>query len=219
MGKIILFKILFIIIFINILTSTFNLNTKARGIDLTLNGSYSNSYTSDYKYTRTSYGLDLGIPLGNYFELNIGHTITNDSYVYTTEYKNYLINKGNTLPAGDLIQEYNTKDTFSNLSVGLFNSYIIPSIFGGIVYRKIYFKDYYGTESTGDELTWNAGAALSIRLGRHIRLKISYNISPSGISSPSGSPNYNQSYLGGLTLVFWITNSKINFSKTNLIHK
>ncbi len=198
----ILCKIIIIIISYIIVIKNYPLYAQENHFDLTFNGSYSVSNNTDYKYTKTSYGLDLGIPLSNYFELNFGDSITKEIYVYTAEYKNYFISKGNTFPAGDLTQEYHSSDTYANLSVGLFSLYISPSIYGGVIYRRIYFKDYYGTESTGDELTWDAGAALSIRLSRHFRLKVTYRISPSGVNSPNGNPYYDHSYSGGLTISF-----------------
>jgi hypothetical protein len=186
---------------VNILIS-FPAFAQGKYFDLTFNGSYSVSYNSEYKYTRVSYGLDLGIPLNNYFELNLGDCITKEIYVFTDDYKNYFISKGNNFPAGDLTQEFNSSDSYANLSIGLFSLYVSPSIYGGIIYRRTYFYDYFGAESSGNELTWDAGAALSIRLGRHLRFKLTYRISPSGVHSPYGSPYYDQSYWGGLTISF-----------------
>ncbi len=174
---------------------------QTRYFDLTLNGNYSTNYTSSYKYTRTSWGIDLGIPLGNYFEINIGECITRDLYEYNDEYKNFLISKGNSFPPGDLSQEYNIEDTYANLSFGLFNKYVSPSIYGGLLNRQIYYRDYYGqTTHDSEPLTWDAGAALSIYMGRHLRLKVTYRISPSGVSSPSGDKYYDEAYWLGLTI-------------------
>ncbi len=198
----ILCKLFITIISYIMIINNFPIYAQGDHFDLTLNGNYSVSYNSNYKYTKTSYGLDLGIPLNNYFELNFGDSITKEIYVYNDDYKNYLISKGNTFPAGDLTQEYNSADNYANLSLGLFSLYVSPSIYGGVVYRRSYFKDYVGTESSGDELTWNAGAALSIRLSRHFRFKVTYRISPSGVNSPYGNPYYDQSYSGGLTISF-----------------
>ncbi len=172
-------------------------------IEITLNGSYANSYSTSYQYTKTSYGLDIGFPLNQFMELNSGQTYTNEIYTYTDDYKKYLISKGNILPAGNLTQEYDTTDSFANLSIGLFNYYFSPSIYGGVLNRKSKFKDYFGQVSEEETpLTWDAGAALSIRMGRHFKLKITYRISPSGVNSPSGSPYYDNSYWGGITLSF-----------------
>ena len=202
MKFIILLKPRIITIFYLIILGNIPAYAQGNYFDLTFNGSYSVSYNSEYKYKKISYGLDLGIPLGSYFELNLGDCITKESYVYTDDYKNYLISKGNTLPTGDLTQEYDSADSYANLSLGLFSLYVSPSIYGGVIYRRTYFMDYFGNESTGDAVTWDAGAALSIRLGRHLRFKVTYRISPSGVNSPYGNPYYDQSYWGGLTISF-----------------
>ena len=171
--------------------------------DLTFNGNYIVSYNSDYKYTKISYGLDLGIPLNRFFELNIGDCITRENYIYTEDYKNYLISKGSSFPPGNITQEYDSNDIYANLSLGLFSLYVSPSIYGGVLNRQSYFRDYYGTVSTDNQnLTWDAGAALSIRLSRHLRFKVTYRISPSGVNSPYGYPYYDQSYWVGLTISF-----------------
>ncbi|APJ03550.1 hypothetical protein [Silvanigrella aquatica] len=197
MIKLILTKIIFIFLF-SVYSTKF-----IYAVEITLNGNYANSYTSSYQYTKITYGLDISIPLGNYFEFNFGETISDEQYTYNDEYKNYLISKGNTLPAGKLTQSYKSTDNYGNLSLGIFSYNISPSIYGGIVDRDSYFKDYYGQETNDyGYITWNAGAALSIHVGRHFAIKVTYRISPSGVNSPSGTTYYDQSYTGGLTLRF-----------------
>lgn len=199
----IFWKTIIIIIFYIIILKNFFTYARENYFDLTINGSYVNNYSSTYKNTKTSYGIDLGIPLNQFFELNFGETITNETYVFTDEYKNYLISKGNTLPLGNLIQKYDASDTYANLSLGLFNLYVSPSIYGGLMNRQIYFRDYYGQETNESEnITWNVGAALSVHLSKHLRFKVTYRISPSGVNSPYGNPYYDQSYWGGLTIIF-----------------
>lgn len=178
-------------------------DSKIYSIEITINGSYANSYSTNYQYTKTSYGLELGVPLNQFMEIDSGQTYTNEIYAYNNDYKNYLLSKGTALPAGNLTQEYDTTDSYANLSLGLFNYYFSPSIYGGVLNRRTKSKDYYG-QVTEEEtpLTWDAGAALSIRVGRHFKFKITYRISPSGVNSPYGSPYYDTSYLGGITLSF-----------------
>ena len=43
--------------------------------DITFNGSFQSSFTTNYKYTKTSYGIELGIPLSSFFEINIGELL------------------------------------------------------------------------------------------------------------------------------------------------
>jgi hypothetical protein len=199
----ILLKLTITIIFYTMVIVSFPIHAQGNYFDLTFNGSYLNSYTSSYQYTKTSYGIDLGIPLNRYFELNLGESVSKETYIFTDDYKNYLISKGNSFPQGNLTQEYDSNDTYANLSLGLFSLYVSPSIYGGLMNREIYFRDYFGTVSTDTEkLTWDAGAALSIRLSRHLRFKVTYRISPSGVNSPYGNPYYDQSYWFGLTLSF-----------------
>lgn len=171
-------------------------------LELTFNGNYSTSYTSIYKYTRTSYGLEIGFPLNRFMKLEIGESFTSDVYEYRDDYREYLISQGVTsLPAGTLSQKIDSTDTFSNLSLGLFNYYFSPSIFGGVLYRQQKSKDIYGRENNEDSaVTWDAGAALSLRITRYVHFKITYRISPAGVSSPSGNPYYDQSYWGGITV-------------------
>ncbi|WP_397601869.1 hypothetical protein [Silvanigrella sp.] len=58
-------------------------------IEITLNGSYANSYSTSYQYTKTSYGLDIGFPLNQFMELKSGQTYTNEIYTYTDDYKKW----------------------------------------------------------------------------------------------------------------------------------
>ncbi|MGY3804300.1 hypothetical protein ACWNT8_09585 [Pigmentibacter ruber] len=176
----------------------------AFAIDITFNGNYSTSYTSTYKYTRTSYGLEIGLPINRFMQIEMGESFTSDLYEYNDAYRTYVASQGTkTLPAGQLTQQIDSTDTFTNLSIGLFNYYFSPSIYGGILNRKQKTKDIYGQESNDEvPLTWDAGASLSMRITRYFHLKITYRISPSGVNSPYGNPYYDQSYWGGITLSF-----------------
>jgi hypothetical protein len=169
--------------------------------DITFNGSFQSSFTTNYKYTKTSYGIELGIPLSSFFEINIGESFATSKYIYTDEYKAYLTSKGISLPTGDLTQEYLTTSTYGNISIGLFGYYLSPSIYGGVMNSQTRYKDFFGVETSKQEnLSWDAGAALSIRLSRYLKFKINYRISPSNINTASGAPLYDQSYTGGLTI-------------------
>ena len=192
-----------LILFISILAAL-SCQKSSFGIDISFNGNYSTSYTSTYKYTRTSYGLEIGLPLNRFMQLELGESYTSDLYEYNDAYKTNLTSQGATsLPAGKLTQQIDSTDTYTNLSVGLFNYYFSPSIYGGIMNRKQKTKDIYGQESNDEvPMTWDAGAALSIRITRYFHLKITYRISPSGVNSPYGNPYYDQSYWGGITLSF-----------------
>ncbi|KAB8033777.1 hypothetical protein [Fluviispira multicolorata] len=201
MKKIILFTLL-----ISILIFSFLLNKKAIAeghyFNLTINGNYQTSYSSTYKNTQLTWGVELGIPLFQYLELSLGKSYTKDTYEYTDDYKNSLTNKGLVLPAGTLTQENDTSDTYINLTLSPIWTYINPSIFGGFLMRNVCSRDYFGDNTCENQaLTWNAGGAISFYLSQYLRIKFSYKISPSGYSL-NQKKYYDETITAGITFVY-----------------
>ena len=170
-------------------------------LELTLKGNYSER-VSDYKknYTK-SWGVELRLPLSNFFELSLGHNFTEDRDVFNEDYRSLQEAQGNTLPEGKIESTDTYIDTTANAAIFYTFGYVRPSILGGALWRTYCsentFVDYGCSEQ---DVTWNAGAALSMIVTYNLRLRLTYTFSPSFVSDES-SEKYDQSTSLGLTFV------------------
>ena len=149
-------------------------------MDISLNGSYQKN-NSDMKITyRRSLGLDLGLPIGRFFEVSAGYLLHQQIDKYTELYKQSARNKGYNLPDDTLEMRQNENQISLNGSMGMWLNSIRPSIFGGALWRKACQEDTFSSyECFPMKLTWNAGVGIALALTYRMRIKISYRISPS----------------------------------------
>ncbi len=175
---------------------------EARYFSLTFNGNYETTFSTTYKNTQFTWGLELGIPLNRFFELGFGKSFTQDIYEYSDDYKNSLINKGLILPSGTLKQENDTSDTYINLIVSPNWVYVNPSISGGLLMRSVCSRDYFNDATCQNQkLTWNLGGGLSFYITEYLRFKVAYKISPSGYRLNSKN-YYDERYTAGITFLY-----------------
>ncbi len=187
-------------LFFSIFISFPCLKAAARDFELSLSGNYQTSYDKNYKYTRTSGNADLSIPLNNYMEFSTGEDVSIEKYDFTDEYRDYLISRGLTLEPGEVVQKTETYDTYANMGFGMYAWNVAPSVFAGLMNRHQCSEDYIsGNECDNVPITWNAGAAVSVFVTSHFKLKFTYKISPS--VTYYGTKKYDESYTGGISFV------------------
>ena len=148
-------------------------------VDISINGSYSKSHAVFSTTTRTSYGLELGLPISSFFEVALGHTVTKDTETFNSIYLRLLRAKGIDLP------EYHRKssitDSSVNGSMGVVVGPLKPTVFAGVLWRKECGSDSLAVSPCQSAAgpTWNAGIGVSVLVTYALRLKITYRISPS----------------------------------------
>lgn len=152
---------------------------QGRFLDISVSGSYQKTLADDRDNYRRSWGLELGLPLTSFFEVQFGHTFIEDVTIFNERYRESAENAGYDLPEGRLKAQSRVFDYSANGDLGVSFRAIRPSIFGGALRRKICREDYY--EDHGCEqidLSWNAGVALQVYITMSMRLKASYRVSP-----------------------------------------
>ncbi len=153
---------------------------QGRFLSISLTGAYAENTTKNSQTYRKSWGAELGLPLTSFFEVSLGHTFVEDITIYNDEYRELLEDRGYPLPEGRLTATQRIQDYSANGSLGYSIRSIRPSIFGGALRRKVCQEDFledHGCEM--QNLTWNAGVALSVYVTWSLRLKASHRISPS----------------------------------------
>lgn len=151
----------------------------ARYLDVSLDGMYQRN---DGPYKLTTYqtlGVDLGIPLTEFMDLSLGHMISVKTELYNETYKLAMRERGLSVPDVSLVSKEDTADTYVNAAFGVVLGYVRPTLFGGVLWRKMCNEDTF--EDLGCEkpkLTWNAGAGASAYITMGTRLKISFRVSP-----------------------------------------
>ena len=152
---------------------------QGRFLDIGLTGSYQKTLADDRDNYRRSWGLELGLPLTSFFEVQFGHTFVEDVTIFNESFRASAQRAGYELPEGRLKSQSRVFDYSVNGDLGMALRGVRPSIFGGALRRKICREDYF--EDHGCEqidLSWNAGVALQVYLTNSIRLKASYRLSP-----------------------------------------
>jgi hypothetical protein len=186
------------------LVSVFHLTTHtawaaARYLDVSLTGSYQSDIQKYLTSTRRSLGIELGLPLTSVFELGIAHTQILDRDVYNELYRETKKAQGVTVPEGDIEQKTQIVDTSVNASVGYWFGYVRPTLFGGALWRRSCLEDTFQDYGcTNQDVTWNAGLALSAYITANTRFRISYRRSPSA-SQESSKKNFDELTSVGLT--------------------
>jgi opacity protein-like surface antigen len=160
-------------------------NANAEYVNISLDGSY-NKTLSQYSTTyRKSWGLSLGIPITKILEIEFGHTFSDDKTVYNSDYRTLLESKGVFLPSTEISSKQQVQDYSANAALGIPLKYIRPSLFGGILQRKVCTETPFEDEGcSAQKTTWNAGLSLQTYITQSLRLKMSYRLSPSTTTSP-----------------------------------
>ena len=148
--------------------------------ELTLNGSYEQRFSQFKTNERRSWGAELLVPLTSFFQFSAGHTFLKNRDVYNDEYKAFQRARGIELPEGTVESIDTYIDTTVNGVLYQNFGYVRPSIFGGALWRTYCeentFNDYGCKEQ---DVSWNAGAGLSLQITNNLRLSLSYRVTPS----------------------------------------
>lgn len=148
--------------------------------ELTLSGSYEERFSQFKTSQRRSWGAELVVPLTSFFQFSAGHTFTEDKDLFNDEYRTFQLERGVDLPEGKI----EAIDTYIDTTVNgvLYHNfgYVRPSVFGGALWRTYCeensFADYGCDEQ---DVTWNTGAGLSVKITGNLRLSLTYRITPS----------------------------------------
>jgi hypothetical protein len=173
----------------------------AQLFELTLSGSYSERF-SEYKTNRTkSWGAELRLPLTHFFEVSVGHSFMEDKDTFNEKYRAMQQDLGYTLPEGSIESIDTYIDTTTNAALFYTFGYLRPSIFGGALWRTYCSENTLADYGCQDQdVTWNAGAALSVIITYNLRLRASVRYSPSVVKD-NEDQKYDQSTSLGLTFV------------------
>lgn len=169
--------------------------------ELTLSGSYSERF-SEYKTNQTrSWGAELRLPLTHFFEVSVGHSFLEDKDIFNEKYRTLQQEQGYTLPDGPIESIDSYVDTTTNAALFYTFGYLRPSVFGGALWRTYCSENTLADYGCKDQdVTWNAGAALSVIITHNLRLRASVRFSPSVVKD-SENQKYDQSTSIGLTFV------------------
>jgi hypothetical protein len=172
-------SIYFLIIFLIL-----NAQAQYEYLSMTLNGMLGNHYYRSEKQERTLLGLEVGIPLTRFFQIDLGHNYTQDKTTYSDEYRKNVESLGYVLPKGKLEQMNSSLQTYINGSIGVVIGFVRPTVFGGALWQTVCEEDTftdYGCQRLA--MTWNAGVGIGAVLTRYIQLKAQYRISPNTLKT------------------------------------
>ncbi len=153
-------------------------------LSMTLNGMLGNHYYRLEKHEKTLLGLEIGIPLTRFFQIDLGHSYNQDKTTYSDEYRKNVESLGYTLPLGKIEQMNSSLQTYANGSVGFIIGFVRPTLFGGALWQTTCDEDTfqdYGCQR--QPMTWNAGVGLGAVLTRFVQLKAQYRISPNTLKT------------------------------------
>jgi opacity protein-like surface antigen len=148
--------------------------------ELTLTGSAEQRYSQFKTGQRRSWGAEILVPVTSFFQLSAGHTYLENKDTYNEAYREFQRQQGVELPAGNI----NSIETYIDTTVNgvLYQNlgYVRPSIFGGALWRTYCeensFADY-GCKP--QDVSWNAGAGISVYVTNNLRVGVSYRLTPS----------------------------------------
>ncbi len=174
---------------------------RASLFEITLSGNYSERFTDFKKNIRKSWGAELRLPVTGFLEFSLGHNFLEDRDIYNETHRMLQEEQGYTLPDGTLESIDSYIDTTANSGLYYTFGYIRPSLFGGALWRTYCSETTladYGCQK--QDVTWNAGAALSVIITHNLRLRATFRLSPSALSDKSEEV-YDQSTSLGITFV------------------
>jgi hypothetical protein len=167
-------------------------------LDISINGSYSRSFSQYSESVRKSLGLELGLPLSSFFEVSLAHNLIQESTRYNESYREAIKDRV-TLDPGPITSSRTIQDYSANGDLGYAFGSVRPSIFGGALRSKICDEDFI--EDRGcqtQDLTWNAGFSFQAYMTSSLRLKLSIRFSPSA-DKDRKNKTYDQLTSVGLT--------------------
>jgi hypothetical protein len=171
----------------------------SRYLDVSLTGSYTSDIRKYLQSTRKSFGVELGLPVTSFFDVSIAHTNILDREVYNDLYREIKKSQGVSVPEGDIEQINRSLDSSVNAGIGYPMGYVKPTLFGGALWRRSCLEDTFESYGCLDQdVTWNAGIAMSIYITMGTRFRISYRRSPSA-TQDSGKKNFDELTSIGLT--------------------
>lgn len=147
--------------------------------------------------TKSTLGVELGIPITDYFQISFGYTYYEEKMSYNDESsararESVAINtctSGTTSDKTECATEImngkkftsvlTKSDITANTSFGYPIGLFYPSVFFGKLWRKTQEKNSVTTEKEVPNSTWNAGLAAQMYLTYRLRFKVSYRLSPS----------------------------------------
>lgn len=166
------------------LATAFPASAFARGgsrlFDVSITGSFQKDIQKFVTSSRRSLGVEIALPLTDVVNLTFGHTQILDLKIYNEAYREAKAVQGVALPEGSIEEKTQIADTSANADVGHSFGDVKPTLFGGALWRRSCFEDTaqdYGC--TDQEVTWNAGIAVSAFTNMRPRFRLSYRISPS----------------------------------------
>jgi hypothetical protein len=153
---------------------------KSEYLNLSLDGSYTKN-NSQYSTTlRRSWGLSIGVPVTKFFEIELGHSYTDDKTIYNSDYRSLLESKGVFLENPEISSTQQIQDYSLNGALGFPFKFVRPSVFGGALRRKVCNETPFEDEGCSEQkIVWNAGLSLQTYITQSLRFKTSYRISPS----------------------------------------
>lgn len=172
-------------------------------LDISVNGMQQRDQYESGIDIKESLGIELGIPITQYFQISLGYAINRETFEYSIEASEYkrqqaavkYCSGGTNTDSMACVAEYvngekyidrklNT-DITTNASFGYQLGLWYPSFFFGKLWRTTNVSNSIEKGEDSKNPTWNAGVAMQVYLTYKLRFKASYRISPSTISSPS----------------------------------
>jgi opacity protein-like surface antigen len=149
-------------------------------LEVTLTGSLEERFSQFKTNQRRSWGAEVLVPIASFLQLSAGHTFLEDKDTFNSEYREFQSERGVALPPGAIESIETYIDSTVNGVLFQTLGYVRPSIFGGALWRTYCeensLADYGCIEQ---DLSWNAGAGLSMRVTNNLRLGITYRVTPS----------------------------------------
>lgn len=152
----------------------------SRYIDISVSGSFQKDIQQYVTSARRSLGIEIGLPLTEVIDLSFGHTQILDVDIYNEAYRAAKTAQGVVLPEGAIEQKTQIVDSSANAAFGHSFGYVKPTLFGGALWRRSCLEDTFQDYGCTDQnVTWNAGLAVSAYITMRTRFRLSYRISPS----------------------------------------
>jgi hypothetical protein len=148
--------------------------------EVTLSGSYEERFSQFKTNQRRSWSAELVVPLTSFFQFSAGHSFLEAKDIFNDEYREFQRTRGVELPEGPVESIETYIDTTVNGVLYQNFGYVRPSIFGGALWRTYCEENSladYGCKE--QEISWNAGAGLSLRITTNLRLSVTYRVTPS----------------------------------------
>ncbi len=191
------------IAFIAACTTVRNAYARETYLDISVNGLQQRDQYENGIDTKETLGVELGVPITQYFEISLGYTINRETFEYSAnasrekriEAAAVNCSGGTSTDRATCAAEYLNDEKFiyrklntditTNASFGYPIGLWYPSIFFGKLWRTTNESTSIAKGKDEKNPTWNAGMAMQVYLTYKLRFKASYRLSPSTTSKPS----------------------------------